>query len=250
MSGREKRTARKIRFSLDALLSAALLIGVFFAVTSRSYTETGRFRRAERANLVGPSEIIDRLDLPEHWTEVGYDRLMIGDDGEEILFYPLRKKTELGTIYGDWPLFRREKTDGLLLTTLPSNGLSGYGARNTAVPLFLFVDDPRAVRAEVTLRLSDSIEIELAQGRGRDVPQVKRDGFAREHFFLFTIPVPENRWSKRWELLGELAEINSYVWTVTTEFPAIIRLYDISGALLETREYLIQSPGITGTVRE
>ena len=67
---------------------------------------------------------------------------------------------------------------------------------------------------------------------------------------MFTIPVPENRWSKRWELLGELAEINSYVWTVTTEFPAIIRLYDISGALLETREYLIQSPGITGTVRE
>lgn len=243
MSGKERRFFRKLRFTLDAALTLVLLLGVFFALTSRAYTEEARFRRAERAALAGPAEIIDRFDLQEHWPGVYYRRLLIADDGEEMLFYLIWEN-------GSGSLFRREKTDGLLMTALPSQGHIEYG-RNTALPLFLFVDDPRAVEAEVTLHLSDTLEIELRQGRGgREIPVKARDGYARERFFLFTVPMPENRWSRRWELMGELAESNAYNWTVAAEFPASIRLYDVSGALLETREYVIRSPGTTRTVRE
>ena len=228
---------RKIRFFLDALLSLVLLIGLFLALTSRGYTETARFRRAERASLVGPAEIIDRFDLPEHWPRVNYDRILLADDGEEILFY-LAYDNGRGTLY------RREKTDGLLLATLPTWGALTERKGDMAVPLFLFVDDPRAVKAEVTLRLSENETIELRQGRGsRATPLEDRDGYARERFFLFNIPVTGDRPSRRRLLLWDLAESNSYTWTVETRFPADIRLYDASGALLETREYVIQSPG-------
>lgn len=244
MREKGRQRLRKLRFFLDALLALLLLAGVFLALADRAYTEDARFRRAEKAALAGPGKILDRFDLPEHWPGVDYRRLLIADDGEEILFFPVYENPNPLLGYGS--IFRREKTDGLLLTTLPSWGYMAYGDKHTAVPLFLFADDPRAVGAEVTLRLSDDVVIELRQGRGgREIPREDRDGYAREAFFLFNIPVPENPASRSWTLLEELAKSNSWSMTVSAQFSASIRLYDVSGALLETREYVILSPGLT-----
>ena len=229
-----KQDFRKLRFFLDALIALVLLLGVFAALSSRAYREETRFRRAEKAALAGPSEILDRIDVPEDWPAVGYDRLLIGDDGEEILFYAVRNGRGL-------PLERREKTEGILLTPVFNWGTELASRRESPVmPLFLFVDDPAAVRAEVRIRLSADHALELTQARGADAVG---DGSARERFFLFPVPLPENRGSVKMELLQEL------YWTGTASahmtyaaFPAVIRLYDASGALLETREYTIRAP--------
>ena len=236
MSGKRKQGLRKLRFFLDTLLSMILLLAVFAAVTSRAYQGNTLFRRAEKADLVGPSKIIDRIDVPPEWPNVGYNRLIIGDDGEEILFYAFTQDEE--TIRGR-ALWRREKDDGILLTPVfhMELELSSQRRRDGILPLFLFVDDPAAVRAEVEIRLSNTFRLDLSQVRG------KTDGGEediREYFFLFRIPVPISRGSDNAQLLQDLYDTNQS-HSFYAEFPASIRLYDCEDRLLETREYTIRS---------
>ena len=234
MRGKRKQISRKLRFFLDALLTLILLLAVFTAVSSTmTYREDTRFRRAEKADLAGPSKIIDRIDVAEEWTNVGYDRMLIGDDGEEILFYVYGKASA-----GSGVLWRREKTDGILLTPLYNvSEISNSARRRDAIlPLFLFADDPQAVRAEVQIRLSDTFKLDLTQVRGK---AGEGEDF-RESFFLFRIPMPVSRGSMQALLLQELADTNRD-YSGSAEFPAVIRLYDGGGNLLETRDYTIRS---------
>ena len=234
MRGNRKQISRKLRFFLDALLTLILLLAVFTAMSSSmTYREDTCFRRAEKAALAGPSKIIDRIDVPEDWTHVGYDRLLIGDDGEEILFYMYTKASA-----GSGVLRRREKTDGILLTPLynVSEISSSARRRDATLPLFLFADDPLAVRAEVQIRLSDTYKLELTQVRGK---AGEGEDF-RESFFLFRVPMPVSRGSTQALLLQDLADTNQD-YPGSAEFPAVIRLFDSGGNLLETREYTIRS---------
>ena len=233
MSGKEKQTSRKLRFILDALLSLILLLAVFVALSSRmANREVTRFRRAEKAALVGPSEILDRIDVREEWPSVNYDRLLIGDDGEEILFYLIPEN-------GNGFLWRREKTDGILLTPLYNvNWVFGTPRRRDGVlPLFLFSDEPEAVRAEVQIRLSDTFRLELSQVRGK---AAAGEETVRERYFLFCVPLPVSRSSAQAQLMQELAATNQITFS-SGEFPAVIRLYNGADQLLETREYTIRS---------
>ena len=232
MKERRKPGLRKLRFFLDALLTLALLLAVFAALSSRVRGEEARFRRAERADLAGPSEIIARLDVPEDWP-VRYDRLLLGDDGEEIFFYLLREN-------GDGMLFRREKTGGMLLTPVPCWNLldsAPWRGEEPCLPLLLFTEVP-AARAEVRLRLSEFWELELASEAGETGAE---DGPERARFFLFRIPVPKNARHRKAELLRELLETNAVSSPGQGEFPATIRLYDEKNDLLETREYTVRS---------
>ncbi|MBR5701844.1 MAG: hypothetical protein IKX47_05200 [Oscillospiraceae bacterium] len=234
MRGKRKQISRKLRFFLDALLTLILLLAVFTAVSSTmTYREDTRFRRAEKADLAGPSKIIDRIDVAEEWTNVGYDRMLIGDDGEEILFYVYGRASA-----GSGVLRRREKTDGILLTPLynVSEISSSVRRREAILPLFLFADDSQAVRAEVEIRLSDTYKLDLTQVRGKTGAG---EDF-RENFFLFQIPMPVSRGSTQALLLQELADTNQD-YPGSAEFPAVIRLYDSGGNLLETRDYTIRS---------
>ncbi len=233
MSGKKSPGSRKRRFALDLLVSLALLLAVLAALSSEARREETRFRRGEKADLAGPSVILDRMDVPEDWPDVGYDRLLIGDDGEEILFYLSRED-------GDGLLLRREKTDGLLLTPAPYwNPIrrTQWTKGEAVLPLFLFPDDPAAVRAEVRIRLSDEITVDLTQTRGETGGG---DGSGGEPFFLFRIPIPESRLKKA-ELLQELQETNAYSSLGKGEFPADIRFYDGEDRLLETRAYTVRS---------
>ena len=111
----------------------------------------------------------------------------------------------------------------------------------TVIPMLLLADDPAAVKAEVTLRLSDTVELDLSQVRGPDTPPEERNEWTRERLFLFCIPVPKNSWSEKTTRLQQLWETSAYSGASQAEFPAEIRLYDASGRLLEEREYVIRS---------
>ena len=226
-----RRFSRKHRFFLDASLTLLLLLAVVAVVGIPAAGDEARFRREEKANLAGPSEILDLFPVPEEWAGVRYDRLLIADAGEEILFYPIYEN-------GYGTLCRREKTDGLLLVPAPTTYM-GMGSV-TVLPLFLFADEPAAVKAEVQLRLSDNVIIDLSQVRGADAAE-ERDEYTRERFYWFNVPMPKNRWSEKYDLLSLLWETNAFRSTAAGEYPATIRLYDADGKLLETKEYVIRS---------
>ena len=226
-----RRFSRKHRFYLDVALTLLLLLAIVAVVGIPAVGDEARFRRAEKEGLAGPSEILDQFPVPEEWSGVQYDRLLIADAGDEILFYPIYEN-------GYGTLYRREKTDGLLLVPAPTSNLGTDSG--TVLPLFLFVDEPAAVRAEVTLRLSHTVEIELSQVRGSDAAE-ESDKYTRDGFFRFNIPMPEDRRSRKYDLLCLLWETNVFRSTAAGEYPADIRLYDAAGNLLETREYVIRS---------
>ena len=229
-----RRFSRKHRFFLDVALTLLLLLAIVAVVGIPAVGDDTRFRRAEKANLAGPSEILDLFHVPEEWAPVGYARLLVADAGEEVLFCPFYTNYN-----GYGALYRREKTGGILLTTPPAFTLGSWDL--SVVPLFLFTDEPAAVRAEVQLRLSEDVVLELSQVRGTDVPDEERDKHTRQRFFWFDIPMPENSWSKKRALLWDLWETNSSTANSAAEFTATIRLYDADGMLLETREYVIRS---------
>ena len=231
-----KKIPRWLRFALDALLALALLTAVYVALGCPFLGETALFRLAEKANLAGPSEIIDRLRVQAAWPILGCDEILIGDDGEEILFWFYRYSSKSGT------LLRREKSDGLLLLPLPfcAGVDSVLWQRDVQVPLFLFADEPEAVKATVRIRLSETDELTLTQTRGENVRTWPGDPGSREGYFLFSIPVAEEEWAlDRGVSVRELLHGYEDKRFRPAGCPVTIRLYDGEDRLLETREWTL-----------
>ena len=235
-----RRIPRKLRFFLDISLTLLLLLAIAAVVGIPTVGDEARFRRIEKAGLAGPSEILDLISVSGEWSCGGYDRLLLADAGEEILFYPYFE-------HGYGTLYRREKTDGILMTPAPNLGILQRGG---VLPLFLFVDNPAAVKAEVTLHLSNTREIELQQARGPDTPPEERNKDTRAAHFQFILPVPENPRSAIGHRLQMLSETNHSGVSSRHVFPAVIRLHDASGTLLETREYVIRSRAMDAHAEE
>ena len=230
-----KRMPRWLRFALDALLALVLLLAAYVSLGCPFRGETAAFRSAEKANLVGPSEIIDRMDIRKDWLYARWDRLLIGDDGEEVLFWFSRRSPDTEV------LRRCEKTEGMLLLPLPGcNVLTASNLqRDMAVPLFLFADDPAAVKATVCIRLSETDELTLTQVRGELASQTG-DADSREGYFLFSIPVTRESWT-----LNRGVQVRTLLWAYAyppyrpAGIPVTIRLYDGEDRLLETREWTL-----------
>ena len=225
------RVPRPLRFAADAFLVLALLLAWYVSAGCPSLGgKTAEFRRAEKAGMAGPSEILGRVGVYANWPSVGYERLIIGDDGDAILFYTYgteRYSASRGTLY------RREKTEGLLLTTLPAAAPRLPKIEHPAVPLFLFADDPAALRAEVDLLLPSGKTETLSAARGG----LSGSGRAGAGFFLFEFPVTAaNR---------DTAESLMYCFSAAADLgdvhPAVIRLYDGEGKLLCERDYVVQA---------
>lgn len=236
-----ERIPRKARIAVDLLLAAALLIGIYAAAGSPAFSEEARFRRAEKVGLVGPSVQLDRIFLRSDWPYTAYNLLYIGDDGDQILFYAMR--TGIGVSSESDRLFRREKTDGVLLTPLPTVAVPMFHQSPVSIPLFLFVDDPAAVRAVIRVALSDGSVLELSQVRGADNPALFDEsewiaGCIRERFFLFDCPLTSEAWQT--DGIG-IMETNTAHSGSDREWPAVIELYDRENQLIRTVDYTIRS---------
>jgi hypothetical protein len=233
---------KPLRIFFDLLLAAVLFFAWFVARGGPRFGEVARFRQAEKANLVGPSEILDKLYVQGDWIPTHYQRLLIGDTGDEILFYTTvngRGSTDM-----DGALIRREKTDGILLTPLPG-GLDEpvYGSPDPLIiPLFLFVDDPAAVQAKVSLKLLSDVEITYSQVRGK-ASAGETEGWQREKYFLFHLPIRPESWNDLdgGDIQHAIVRTNQRYSKTRLEIPAVIRLYDEKGRLIEKRDYVIRS---------
>lgn len=237
------RIPKPLRILFDLLLAAALFFIYYEARGGPRVGEETRFRRAEKANLVGPSVLLDKMYVQGDWIPTHYTRLLIGDSGDEILFYTLtdgRRNTEM-----DGALIRRDKSDGILLTPLPGGvdePVSGV-SEPLVIPLFLFVDDPAAVRAEVRLKLPDKQELRLSQVRGENRAGENEGWYVKERYFLFRLAVSPETWNSPdspnpWH---DFIRTNQRYSKTLKEVPATIRLYDGEDKLIETREYVIRS---------
>ena len=244
------RIPRIARIGIDLLLAAALLLCWYVARDCPPWGEEAAFRRAEKAAMVGPSVLLGRLNMRSDWPDTGYHVLRIGDGGDEILFYSIRNM-QGGRFLSD-DLFCREKTDGILLTTLPTRYRPPFSEWSpNSVPLLLFADDPAAVRAAVTITLSDGKELSMSQVRGAGSSALFGEdewiaGCVRERFFLFEHRLTSGEWNSGW---SELMETNAG-YSCDREWPAVIELYDADNRLIRTVDYTLRSRAGDAHARE
>ena len=239
------RIPRKVRAVVNLVLAAALLLACYYVSDCPVPGEVAAFRRAEKVAMVGPSASLDRISMRSDWPDTGYHVLRIGDDGDEILFYSIRimQASHGGAFLSD-SLVCREKTDGILLTTLPTRLVSPFSAVSpNSVPLLLFVDDPAAVRAAITITLSDGKKLTMSQVRGEGSAALFGEdawiaGCVRERFFLYDHPLASGEWDSDW---SKLMETNAGYSASSQEWPAVIELYDRENQLIRTVDYTIRS---------
>lgn len=231
---------RWAHIALDLLLAALLLFAWYIARGAPPFGEEAAFRRAEKAAMLGPSELIDRYFTESGWPLLpgSYNLTLLGDAGDAIYFYTY--VVGQGTSDMDGVLTRREKTDGLLLTTIPSHAAPMAVFDETeelTLPLLLFVDDPAVVLAEVTLSLPNGETWTVTQRRGDAKDLAPTEGPIKEHYFRFLLHGGAEDW-RDW--MYELLATNNPHSVTTAPFPATIRLCDAQGRLLRELDYTIR----------
>ena len=240
---------RSVRVLLDIIIAAVLLSASYIALKMPIMSDEARFRMIEKENLVGPSEIIAELDIPFSnyaFMSVGYDKLIIGDDGDSVIFVSFLSGQDR-TSSMDGRLIWRDKKDGILLAPLPSNTpltptalIPNAGNSVIFVPFYLIVDDTDAAGAVVTIRLSDEYSVSYS-GIRLDPSQTE---YTRGALFLINgwVKYPEMHETEEAQLICDLINTNNiYYYGSDKSFPAEIKLYDAEENIIESRSYVIQS---------
>ena len=140
---------RKARIAMNLLAIALLCFSVWALLGCPAFTAAQKFRRAEKANLVGPSQILADLDIQA----LGYKRLILAESADAITLFQ----------YDDSPwepgkLTFREKAGPITVMTVPYMGHDLYSEQVIDLPVFVFHDYPDAVRAELELEFGKGLE--------------------------------------------------------------------------------------------
>ena len=229
---------RKCRIAMNLAAVLLLLITVYALWGCPAFTVEQQFRRTEKAYLMGPSEIIDIIEL----TGNEYDRMVVADDGDHLITYCCDVP---GYRWNGGLFAYRKKAEGMNLLAMPSYHFGTFDAY-LDLPIALLHDEPRAVRAE----------LELTLGKGFDIQQNGQD-FEKTYFleaesdkpgyFLFMLhagtdngqmleDTTEGYVLKRFARM--FAESGMYLHEYV---PATLRLYDRVGNLLKEETIIVRS---------
>lgn len=146
---------RRIRAGLNILVILFLLLIFYVSIGSPVFTLEQRFRQLEKAHLVGPGEIVDHVGYnlyPE------YTDLLVAETEKGVIFYGY---VDQRYPYEDYESFSyREKTGKLTFLAPPAAPFGWYfDSFGRTVPLYLFDDYPDAVRAEASVHVKGSYQV-------------------------------------------------------------------------------------------
>jgi hypothetical protein len=223
------RVPRGARIAGNVLLAALAIFLCYLLAGAPAFSPEQAFRRAEAAHLVGPGTLLGTVDA-EAGRSLGYDRLLLADEGAGVALYTCR--TRAGSSSEAGRLIWREKTDGVTVVPAPAHALTFTGER-AALPVVVFDEFPKAVRAELALHLylpdpaapggvGPSMELRLA---------AERTG---PGYFVFTAGYEgsgqRSDGVQMINALGSTSQDNER--SLISAFPATVRLYGADGALL------------------
>ncbi len=146
---------RQVRVCFNILIILLLLLIFYVSIGSPVFTLEQRFRRAEKAHLVGPGEIVDQTQwgLYSQFTD-----MLVAETEYGVMFYGYwDQKYPLE----NYEVFSyREKTGKLTFLAPPSLGFSwAFDSFERTVPLYLFDDYPQAVRAEASVHAKGTYQV-------------------------------------------------------------------------------------------
>ena len=204
-----KRIPRKVKIAGNILLCLLMALWIYL-LTGSPAGATAHYRRAERANLVGPGEILAVLDAPE----LGYENLVLAEDGDAVMLFVRDEEDSRRT-----QLVYRERSQGLSILSAPPGGRNQETFRQ--IPIFLFDGYDDARKAELTLFLPDGTESSPVLYAAREA-----DGY-----FLFRL---DGKTKNLQELIRRLLLLSENTMADTREFTLLaqVRLLDAADSLL------------------
>lgn len=231
------------------IVALMVLLGVLYgSLGSPLLTLEQHFRRAEKANLVGPSTIVDTLRSSDSdYRE--FETLLVGETDHGILFFGPYEVQIAGRNMNDTETryhFRYiEKTGDMTLVAAPNTGGPHWRILPNQVhcPVYLFTDHKNAVRAEVSIhvqrfnntddntnKLPSHIEIfDVAAERSEN------------GFFRFWLHAETETALNALYALSTYGGGNSLHFTVTEKhcILALVKLYDQNGSMVAEKQLLL-----------
>lgn len=172
---------RPYRAVFNALLCVILIITFYVCIGAPTLTMEQAFRRAEKANLVGPSKILESSEFLYY----DYDRLILAETEDGVITFvddPSR-----GFNY-------HEKTGDITVVAAPK-GFFFWGMSNwqVSLPVFVVDDYPEAARAELELHITGALTHSL-NGEKLDEPldhhYCLTSHREQEGYFHFSLDLP------------------------------------------------------------
>ena len=215
-----QRIPVKIRACANLAGIILCVLVIYILIGSPPFSARHAFRRAEKADLVGPSRILAQIQ-PEG---TPYDQLILSDAGDGVILFTYKRRDSAAT-----SLLYAERTGDLTIAAAPDN--TYYPSHQQAsIPIVLFEKYPQAVRAELDLALSAVYKGTYLQNTYHLTADREYDGC-----FIFTLQ------SESPSVLGAEGQLfltlqqvtgNSTADTRDLVSPATVRLYDSSGSLI------------------
>ena len=253
MTKRVKKHPSRIPRPLKAIFVALCAISVallyYIAQGSPTLTFEREFRRAERANLVGPSRIVDVMDS----NCIHFEQMIVGETEHGICFFGGRTITvHRGSNFQReemvYTFSYREKTGDITVLAAPNSfGFPGFwGMVQMSLPVYVFDSYPEAVRAELELTVTGT---DTRTSDGEKITTNFTEHFVGsaertdEGYFRFLLDVPATTRSYALRLLSDLSgnEMPNSDENIQAVVPGTVRLYDASGKLILEHEFEICS---------
>lgn len=220
-----QRLPAKTQVLLHLLTVLMLLSLIYVFLGCPAFTAKEAYRRAEKAAMVGPATIIGQLKPP------GYecDAIVLGQDIESVYLFVMDRLNPSAS-----QMIYRKKEGAVTILAAPGDTLYQYEVR-ARIPLILFDSCPNAVRAELDLTVhADSFEKTYHLSAERE----------STGFFCFDLqtlnPGALGAEGAALRLLQEISS-NSMAGNTSVSFPAEVRLYDASCALILEESTCIRS---------
>ena len=236
---------RQVRTGFNILIILYLLLTLYVSIGSPVFTLEQRFRRAEKAHLVGPGEIVDQTQwgLYSQFTD-----MLVAETEHGVMFYGY---WDQDSPLDDYEVFSyREKTGKLTFLAPPSLGFSwAFDRFDRTVPIYLFDDYPEAVRAEASVHVKGTHQVNDTKTPFDMRFAVSADRFS-EGVFRFLLELESGQPLKlaaAQMLTGISTTMESWPYANTIAFQrepradVTIRLYDADDNLIVEEELVLRT---------
>lgn len=244
-----ERIPRPVKACICGVLVLVVAAVYYIALGCPTLTFTQEFHRAEKSNLVGPSQIVDRLDD----TYYEFEKLIVGETESGICFFGRYGSLIFGGKHSGemrYVFTYLEKTGDLTVAAAPNVRGSFWELRGVELPVYVFADHPDAVRAEISVTVTGEYSQTV---NGEKITRQIREQFDAEAkrsdsgVFRFILDCDdENSGYALYALSCKTG--GSWVGLTggeTTCIALTVRLFDEKDALILTREQTIGTAGQT-----
>ncbi len=223
---------------IGSLVTSSLL---YIFIGAPPLSDEQRYRRAEKAHLVGPAEILDIIELDPLY-ENSYEYMLIADTEDAVIMFLWNTNQ-----HPNESLVYREKMGDVTVYAAPTAIWYELWERRPEIelPILLFDNYPRAVRAELDLTLSADKYDDYTFTKDYALEaQRKNPGY-----FCFYIQASDYSSSGDDEgaVLASFSSFTSHYEisesiAIRTSIPATVRLYDANNSLIHEETVIIREP--------